>query len=142
LSLPALPLIRFQRYAEAAEQFFHALVMQDSDATRPSAPREGIDAGLGPVLDAREDAAEDAQGLTSGALWDSLRTASQRMGRADLATLCEKRDLEGTHVAERPSRRLLTCTEQQVTAPQWRQSWCNGRRHLPPYYYSGIYSLI
>jgi hypothetical protein len=116
--------------------------MQDSDATRPSAPLEGIDAGLGPVLDAREDAAEDAQGLTSGALWDSMRTSSQRMGRADLATLCEKRDLEGTHVGERPSRRLLTQTEQQVTAPPCRQSRCKGRRHFPSYYYSGIHILI
>jgi peroxin-5 len=84
-----------QRYPEAAERFFDALVMQESDATVSRTPPIGAADGLGPVLGPQLDVAEEAQGLTSGALWDSLRSASQRMGRADLATLCEKRDLEG-----------------------------------------------
>ena len=32
----------------------------------------------------------------SSALWDSLKTTSLHMQRADLAALCERQDLEGT----------------------------------------------
>jgi peroxin-5 len=67
-----------QRYGDAAEYFFDALLMQESDATRDA---QGV---------------EDRQGLTSGALWDSLKSACNRMQRSDLSSMCEKRDLEGS----------------------------------------------
>jgi hypothetical protein len=40
---------------------------------------------------------EDRQGLTSGALWDSLKSACNRMQRSDLSSMCERRDLEGEY---------------------------------------------
>lgn len=37
----------------------------------------------------------DKRGITSSTLWDSLRTASTHLQRADLSNLCDKRDLDG-----------------------------------------------
>jgi peroxin-5 len=65
-----------QRYEEAAHHIFDALVLQDSDGVRD---------GVNP---------DDKRGVTSGALWDSLRTTCMHMQRMDLAALCETRDVE------------------------------------------------
>jgi peroxin-5 len=37
----------------------------------------------------------EKRGVVSTALWDSLKTTSLHMQRADLAALCDLRDLEG-----------------------------------------------
>ena len=37
----------------------------------------------------------EKRGVVSTALWDSLKATSLHMQRADLATLCDLRDLEG-----------------------------------------------
>ncbi|KAA1474232.1 TPR-like protein [Dentipellis sp. KUC8613] len=67
--------INLRRYAEAAQHILDALVLQDSDRVGESDGNRG--------------------GVTSSALWDSLRTTSLHMQRADLATLCDQRDLDG-----------------------------------------------
>jgi hypothetical protein len=36
----------------------------------------------------------DKRGVTSGALWDTLRTTCLHMQRTDLAALCEMRDVD------------------------------------------------
>jgi peroxin-5 len=71
-----------QRYAEAAQHILDALVLQDSDGLH----------GL-----------KEKRGVTSAALWDSLRTTCVHMQRADLATLCDKQDLEGKEYFQRCS---------------------------------------
>ena len=67
-----------QRYEEAAQHILDALSLQDSDSVR--------DPGRN----------ESSRGVTSTALWESLKTCSLHMQRLDLATLCDQRDLEGT----------------------------------------------
>ncbi|KAF8070620.1 hypothetical protein FPV67DRAFT_1561383 [Lyophyllum atratum] len=57
--------------------FLTALVLQDNDGIRDSA-------GL-----------NEKRGVTSTALWDSLKTTCLHMQRVDLATLCDRQDLEG-----------------------------------------------
>jgi peroxin-5 len=37
----------------------------------------------------------EKRGVTNDALWDSLKTTCMHMQRADLATLCDRKDLEG-----------------------------------------------
>jgi peroxin-5 len=37
----------------------------------------------------------DKRGVTSSALWDSLKTTCLHMQRVDLAGMCERQDLEG-----------------------------------------------
>ena len=69
-----------QRYDEAAQHILDALSLQDSDSVRDPG---GNEAG---------------RGVTSSALWDSLKTCCLHMQRLDLATLCDKRDLEGTYL--------------------------------------------
>lgn len=44
--------------------------------------------------DGVKDAAGGGRGVTSTALWDSLRTSCLQMQRTDLASLCDARDLE------------------------------------------------
>jgi len=39
--------------------------------------------------------ADATSGVTTTALWDSLRTACMHMQRPDLATFCDQQDLEG-----------------------------------------------
>ena len=68
-----------QRYDEAAQHILDALLLQDSDSIRNPSGNE------------------DKRGVTSGALWDSLKTCCLHMQRLDLATLCDHRDLEGTY---------------------------------------------
>jgi len=58
-----------QRYEEAAQYILDALVLQDTDGVKVTA-------------------------MTSTALWNSLKTACLHMQRADLASLCDIRDLE------------------------------------------------
>ncbi|KIM45239.1 hypothetical protein M413DRAFT_441922 [Hebeloma cylindrosporum] len=69
--------INLRRYEEAAQHILDALVLQDSDGVRENA---------GP---------SESRGVISTALWDSLKTTCLHMQRADLATLCDLRDLEG-----------------------------------------------
>jgi peroxin-5 len=67
---------RVQRFAEASHHILDALGLQESD---------GVSYG--------SDA--NSSGVTTTALWDSLRTASMHMQKPDLATFCDRRDLEG-----------------------------------------------
>ena len=67
-----------QRYDEAAQHILDALSLQDSDSVRDPGGNES------------------GRGVTSTALWESLKTCSLHMQRLDLATLCDQRDLEGT----------------------------------------------
>ncbi|KAG6831687.1 hypothetical protein H0H92_008330 [Tricholoma furcatifolium] len=69
--------INLRRYEEAAQHILDALVLQDNDGIRDSA-------GL-----------NEKRGVTTTALWDSLKTSCLHMQRIDLATLCDRRDLEG-----------------------------------------------
>ncbi|CDO70590.1 hypothetical protein BN946_scf184656.g4 [Trametes cinnabarina] len=73
--------INLRRYDEAAQHILDALVLQDSDSVH-------------------DPEANDKRGVTSSALWDSLKTCCLHMQRLDLATLCDRRDLEGhTHMS-------------------------------------------
>lgn len=67
-----------QRYTEAAQHILDALALQESDSVRDP------------------DGTEDIHGITSTALWDSLKTCSLHLGRLDLATVCDQRDIDGT----------------------------------------------
>lgn len=69
--------VAIQRYDEAAGHILDALALQDNDGVRDS---EGLN---------------EKRGVTSTALWDSLKTACLHMQRVDLATLCDHRDLDG-----------------------------------------------
>lgn len=69
--------INLRRYHEASQHILDALSLQESDS----------------VTD--PDGTEDKRGITSSALWDSLKTCSLHLGRLDLATLCDRRDLDG-----------------------------------------------
>ncbi|KDQ27707.1 hypothetical protein PLEOSDRAFT_1104388 [Pleurotus ostreatus PC15] len=69
--------INLRRYDEAAGHILDALALQDNDGVRDS---EGLN---------------EKRGVTSTALWDSLKTACLHMQRVDLATLCDHRDLDG-----------------------------------------------
>ena len=64
-----------QNYSEAAQHILDALVLQDSDGSI-----------YGP---------NDKRGITSSTLWDSLKTTCLHLQRIDLATLCDRRDLDG-----------------------------------------------
>ncbi|KAL9711600.1 hypothetical protein Ac2012v2_004671 [Leucoagaricus gongylophorus] len=66
--------INLRRHEEAAQYILDALVLQDNDGVK--------------------DAAGGGRGVTSTALWDSLRTSCLQMQRTDLASLCDARDLE------------------------------------------------
>jgi peroxin-5 len=63
-----------QRYEEAAQYILDALVLQDCDGV--PGPR-------------------DNRGVTSDALWQSLKSCCLHMERSDLATMCDKQNLEG-----------------------------------------------
>ncbi|KAI9062930.1 TPR-like protein [Trametes sanguinea] len=67
--------INLRRYDEAAQHILDALVLQDGDSVH-------------------DPEANDKGGVTSSALWDSLKTCCLHMQRLDLATLCDRRDLE------------------------------------------------
>lgn len=69
-----------QRYEEAAQHILNALALQDADGVRDPA---GVN---------------EKRGVTSAALWDSLKTTCLHMQRVDLASLCDGRDLNGTLV--------------------------------------------
>jgi peroxin-5 len=66
-----------QRFAEAAQHISDALVLQDNDGVHDL---EGLN---------------EKRGITSDTLWGSLKTTCLNMQRADLATFCDKQDLEG-----------------------------------------------
>lgn len=63
-------------YHDAAQHILDALVLQDIDSS--------AEGGNGDA---------SASGISSSALWDSLRTTCLHLQRHDLVTLCEKRDL-------------------------------------------------
>ncbi|GBE81024.1 Peroxisomal targeting signal 1 receptor [Sparassis crispa] len=65
-----------RRYDEAAQHMLDALVLQDGDSVRDS------------------KGSEDKRGVTSSALWSSLKTCCMHMQRIDLATLCDREDLD------------------------------------------------
>ncbi|XP_006460809.1 hypothetical protein AGABI2DRAFT_117731 [Agaricus bisporus var. bisporus H97] len=67
--------INLRRYDEAAQYILDALILQDSDGVRDS---------------------HEGRGVTSMALWDSLKMACLHMQRSELATLCDSRNLEGS----------------------------------------------
>ena len=73
----ALTLTVLQRYQEASSHILDALALQESDAVR------------------NLDGTDDKRGVTSTALWDSLKTCCLHLRRLDLASLCDRRDLEG-----------------------------------------------
>ncbi|KAK7472698.1 hypothetical protein VKT23_000809 [Stygiomarasmius scandens] len=68
--------INLRRYEEAAQHIFDALLLQDADGVRDLA---GVN---------------EARGITSSVLWESLKTSCFHMQRLDLATLCDRQDLE------------------------------------------------
>lgn len=74
-SIPTDLTVIFQRYEEAASHLLDALLLQETDAVQSDLT---------------------ARGVTSSALWDSLRTTFNQLQRSDLAALCDKRDLPGT----------------------------------------------
>jgi len=69
--------INLKRYNEGSQHILDALSLQDAEGVHDA----------GGVNDARG-------GITSSALWESLKTACLHMQRIDLATLCDRRDLE------------------------------------------------
>ncbi|TCD71584.1 hypothetical protein EIP91_007331 [Steccherinum ochraceum] len=69
--------INLRRYEEAAQHILDALVLQDSDGV--------VSTG---------DSSDENRGVTSSVLWESLKTCCTHMQRLDLATLCDRRDLE------------------------------------------------
>ncbi|KAJ7045743.1 hypothetical protein C8F04DRAFT_1066000 [Mycena alexandri] len=71
--------INLRRFDEAAHHILDALGLQESD---------GVTYG-------GNDAANHSDGVTTTALWDSLRTASMHLQRPDLAAFCDRHDLEG-----------------------------------------------
>lgn len=73
--------VNLRRYEEAATHILDALVLQDS---------EGGDTVNGIV-----EGPANRRGVTSSALWDTLRTACLNLARADLASMCDRRDLDG-----------------------------------------------
>ncbi|RPD59867.1 TPR-like protein [Lentinus tigrinus ALCF2SS1-6] len=65
-----------RRYDEAAQHILDALILQAGDSVHDPSGNE------------------DTRGVTSHALWDSLKTCCLHMQRLDLATLCDHRDLD------------------------------------------------
>ncbi|KAG8903223.1 hypothetical protein FRB99_003576 [Tulasnella sp. 403] len=78
--------INLRRYEEAASHLLDALVLQEHDTTEDS-------------LVSPDDLSSLARGVTSSALWDTLRTTCHHLRRLDLAALCERRDLDGFRAA-------------------------------------------
>ncbi|KAJ7188016.1 hypothetical protein C8R46DRAFT_1053356 [Mycena filopes] len=70
--------INLRRFDEAAHHILDALGLQESD---------------GVTYGGRD--ANQTGGVTTTALWDSLRTASMHLQRPDLASCCDRQDLEG-----------------------------------------------
>lgn len=68
-----------QRYDEAAHHILDALVLQGNDGAQNS--------------ESLQD--KEIRGVQSSALWASLKTTCLHMQRVDLATLCDREDLEG-----------------------------------------------
>ncbi|KAI0302639.1 hypothetical protein BC826DRAFT_1089741 [Russula brevipes] len=65
--------INLKRYEEAAQHILDALVLQDSDGLRGS---------------------DNNRGVTSNALWDTLKTCCLHMQRTDLAAMCDNQNLQ------------------------------------------------
>ncbi|KAJ6499061.1 hypothetical protein C8R45DRAFT_864346 [Mycena sanguinolenta] len=68
--------INLRRFEEAAQHILDALGLQESD---------GVSYG----------GESNTSGVTTTALWDSLRTACMHMQRPDLSAFCDRQDLEG-----------------------------------------------
>ena len=97
--------LNHQRYEEAAQHTLDALLLQDSDSVR----------------DPGDDSS--GRGVTSDTLWDSLKTCCLHMQRLDLATLCDRRDLEGASCAR------FRSSARRPAAGRWRE---NLHRRLCP----------
>ncbi|OJA18614.1 hypothetical protein AZE42_01769 [Rhizopogon vesiculosus] len=69
--------INLRRYEEAQSHILDALVLQDSDGVAD-------DSGM-----------NDKRGVISSTLWESLKTSCLHLQRVDLASLCDRRDLDG-----------------------------------------------
>ncbi|TFK93757.1 TPR-like protein [Polyporus arcularius HHB13444] len=65
-----------RRYDEAAQHILDALILQAGDSVHDT------------------NGKDDNRGVTSHALWDSLKTCCLHMQRLDLATLCDSRDMD------------------------------------------------
>lgn len=76
ISALVLTYLIVQRFEEAIHHILNALSLQESDAVS-----QGDNVAQG--------------GVTTTALWDSLRTASISLQRPDLATFCDQQNLEG-----------------------------------------------
>ncbi|KAI6098976.1 hypothetical protein EDD16DRAFT_1661217 [Pisolithus croceorrhizus] len=70
--------INLRRYEEAATHILDALVLQDSEG--------------GDTLET--GSATNRRGVTSSALWNSLKATCLHLQRADLASMCDRRDLD------------------------------------------------
>jgi len=68
--------INLRRFEEAAQHIFDALSLQENDGVKDTS-------GL-----------NEKRGVTSRALWDSLKTTCIHMQRVDLAAICERQDLD------------------------------------------------
>ncbi|KAJ7772535.1 hypothetical protein DFH07DRAFT_163633 [Mycena maculata] len=78
--------INLRRFEEAAHHILDALGLQESDGVSYAGDGSASGAYGGDG---------NASGVTTTALWDSLRTASMHMQRPDLATFCDRQDLDG-----------------------------------------------
>ncbi|EKM54509.1 uncharacterized protein PHACADRAFT_258401 [Phanerochaete carnosa HHB-10118-sp] len=68
--------INLRRHQEASEHILDALSLQENDSITNG------------------DGTNDKRGVTSSTLWDSLKTCCLHLGRLDLATICDRRDLD------------------------------------------------
>lgn len=68
--------INLRRYEEASQHILDALVLQDSDSVADPA------------------GGDEKRGVTSSALWSSLKTCCMHLQRIDLATFCDREDLD------------------------------------------------
>ncbi|THH08296.1 hypothetical protein EW145_g2790 [Phellinidium pouzarii] len=80
--------MNMKKYEDAAQYILDALIMQDSDGS--------------------VHGSDDNHGITSSTLWDSLRTSCLHLQRIDLATICDRKDLDNfRHGTDALGERLL-----------------------------------
>lgn len=70
-----------KKYDDAAQHILNALQLQQADSTYESEQTNNTD-----------------RGITSTALWDSLKTCCLHMERLDLGEMCDRRDLDGKYI--------------------------------------------
>ena len=94
--------LRFQRYQEASQHILDALALQETDAVGDP------------------NSTEDKRGVTSAALWDSLKTCCLHLRRLDLATICDRRELDSEFVF---------CHAQSENSPELKTSALDYSQH-------------